>query len=149
MELQLTYNSLINNTLKKLGTTTRNFTIEVHAEKEKIANDFLKLLKDEVLVEAKANQEIFKGRGAITVLGQTVAKASGRDSGAFIPKVVSLMSGNVNSGGSMKNWGTCADDGTTFQFRIPRYIFDKNVNRYSNWDIKIINADSQTLDDIL
>jgi len=149
MEIELTYNSLINKAIRKLGSSSGNFTVKVFEEKENLANTFLKLLDDTVLVEAITTNFIAVDCNAITVLGQTVAKASGRDSGAFVPTSVMLMDGAFFSGGSRKNWETRAEKDTKIQFKIPRYIFEKYATDEENWNIKLADVDNQRICDIL
>lgn len=48
----------------------------------------------------------------IALSGRLIARAFGRDSGARLGEGVRLVSGGFNSGGSVKNWKTVANEGT-------------------------------------
>lgn len=48
--------------------------------------------------------------GAVELFGRTIAKAWGRDSGAKLGDGIILLSGKINSGGSVKNWKTDVDE---------------------------------------
>ena len=54
-------------------------------------------------------------RGPITICGITLARAFGRDGGAKLGSNVALLAGEIDSGGSCKNWTTRASVGTTFK----------------------------------
>lgn len=69
--------------------------------------------------------EWLKGTGAtcdsLQAHGRTIARASGRDSGAKLGEDVVLLEGAFTSGGSMKNWSTDVSTGTIVLVRdFPR-----------------------------
>lgn len=71
---------------------------------------------------------------AFTLFGRTVAKATGRDSGAKLGEGIILKSGGFDSGGSAKNWKTLAEDDTRF---LMRDVSKKLVDQHSNEHIKV------------
>jgi len=145
MELKLTYNSLVNSALLKLGTK-EGFSVEVMEKNEELANQLLEMISDTVTVRVTALKTI-QERGSISCLGVTIAKASGRDSGAFIPNSVCKISGKTSSGGSVKNWLTIISEGSVFEYNVPRFIFEKFRDRYSNFNIEL--AKKLSIDDLI
>ncbi len=57
------------------------------------------------------------GQRAVYVCGREIARARGRDSGAKLGEGVKLVSGKITSGGSVKNWATIIEPGSTFVLR--------------------------------
>lgn len=62
--------------------------------------------------------------GAYTIFGFELAKATGRDSGANLGKGVSLITGDISSGGSMKNWSTDISAGSEFRMFLPETVVE-------------------------
>lgn len=60
----------------------------------------------------------YASRGPVTLFGRTIAKAFGRDSGARLGDNIALIKGEINSGGSVKNWSTKVVNAT---FEIQRF----------------------------
>jgi hypothetical protein len=60
----------------------------------------------------------FGDRGPVTLFGRTIAKAFGRDGGAKIGDGIVVIKGEVDSGGSVKNWRTRVVDAT---FEIQKF----------------------------
>lgn len=59
--------------------------------------------------------------GGIFVGGRCIGRATGRDSGASLADGIIIISGNITSGGSVKNWRTVAPEGTIVEIRdVPR-----------------------------
>lgn len=67
--------------------------------------------------------------------GYTIAKATGRDSGAKIGEEISMIKGKIRSGGSMKNWKTVVEHGSVFRLKIARGLLEYSGNE---WDVKIL-----------
>jgi hypothetical protein len=67
----------------------------------------------------------------ITLYGYPMAKASGRDSGAFVYDDVVLLQGGFDSGGSMKNWLTVVDDETTVRIKLSKSLLNREDLRES------------------
>lgn len=79
---------------------------------------------EKVVVEITANDDCWQPCRAVTFLGYTIAKAFGRDSGAKLGEEVSLISGKISSGGSMKNWQTKIEEGSIFRLKVARELLD-------------------------
>ena len=86
---------------------------------------FSAIMKDKVeLLEEKYNGEICFVeitalhdilRESPTFLGYTIAKSTGRDSGATLGEDVYQVEGKISSGGSIKNWYTVIKEGSKFR----------------------------------
>lgn len=64
----------------------------------------------------------------IAIGGRTVARATGRDSGATLGDDVVVLEGGFTSGGSYKNWKTLVLDGTSVLIRnFPRQVALKKI----------------------
>lgn len=62
-----------------------------------------------------------EAKDAVFVAGRCLARAYGRDSGAKLGAGVVLLKGDIDSGGSMRNWVTHIDPGSVFEIRdVPR-----------------------------
>ena len=137
MKIKTGYNTLVNEALKKLGEYS-NGEVEVYEENEKVAQNLQHSLKEEILVKITAKKEIYGFKTAIRCFGYTVAKASGRDSGAFIPPTISLIDGKTTSGGSAKNWKTIIEQDSTFEFKVPKILFEKyKETEEENWIVEL------------
>ena len=84
--------------------------------------DELEKYNDLVAVEVIAGETCFAHNGPLILGGKQIAKATSRDSGASTSEGVSIISGGVVSGGSMKNWGTEATENTVIRMKIPRFF---------------------------
>lgn len=145
------YNSELVGKCKKLGG-------KWDAENE--AWVFSKIVEDEVLdldekynskivwLEIEATDDCYRGKSELDFCGYTIARAAGRDSGATLADGVYLTSGKVHSGGSMKNWATCAQEGTKIRLQVPESIAKSFIEdgeaeypiSFSNWtNAKILN----------
>lgn len=85
-------------------------------------------------VEIEAVEKIFNYHESVEYLGYTIAYASGRDSGAKLGDCVSLISGSIDSGGSVKNWGTIVREGSKFRLNVPAKLFEQNGNK-NEWAV--------------
>jgi len=61
----------------------------------------------------------------VYLFGVKVAEATGRDSGATLGNDVALIAGRVDSGGSMKNWGTKIKEGTILRLSLPTLLVEE------------------------
>lgn len=86
-------------------------------------------------VEITALRDIF--RETPTFLGYTVARATGRDSGARLGEEVYQLSGEISSGGSLKNWYTSILQGSKFRLEVPINLL-KNYESHM-WEYKILD----------
>ena len=82
----------------------------------------------------------------LSLHGRVIARASGRDSGARTAEGVVVLEGGFSSGGSAKNWRTCAGGGTRFRLLdVPREKANAMVTD-PRWCSKIeIEAASQPI----
>ncbi len=91
---------------------------------------------DIVGVEITATQEMIGYKNPVYFCGYSVATAFNRDSGAKVGDGVSLISGEITSGGSVKNWQTVVRKGCTFRLKISRNLLEE-IDR-SGWDCVVI-----------
>jgi len=82
---------------------------------------------DLIDVELTAKEDCSYGCDAVDFLGYTIARATGRDSGAQLGDGVSMLRGSIDSGGSMKNWRTSIEEKSIFRLSVP-----KNLLKASN-----------------
>ena len=75
---------------------------------------------------------------AVVFMNTKVAVAFGRDSGAKVGYDARLISGSINSGGSMKNWYCSVSEGSVFELEVDEEFFNKNKNRITKWEIEEI-----------
>jgi hypothetical protein len=71
------------------------------------------------IIIVKSRNEISGHCDSIRVGGIPIARATGRDSGARVCDGVTLLEGNIGSGGSVKNWRTEIDAGSVFRMTVP------------------------------
>ena len=65
-------------------------------------------------------------RQDIVLMGKTVAHAWGRDSGARPGDDAVFVAGKAKSGGSMKNWHTCIEEGSVVELHnVPAAAYEK------------------------
>ena len=64
-------------------------------------------------------------QSAMDICGYTVARATGRDSGAPLADGVALLEGGFSSGGSTKNWETTVTAGTKIRMELPLAVVAK------------------------
>jgi hypothetical protein len=91
---------------------------------------------DEVAIEITAKTDLSAWHDSVTFAGYSIAKASGRDSGAVLCEGVSKVSGTVTSGGSVKNWSTEVEEGAIFRLLVPRDVLQ--LSDEGDWDITIL-----------
>lgn len=93
---------------------------------------------DLVPVEITAIDEISEWHAPVRFMGYTIARAWGRDSGAKLGDDVSQMKGNIDSGGSVKNWRSKVSKGSVFRLYVPKGVLELHKYRDPEWEIKII-----------
>ena len=91
---------------------------------------------DLVGVELTAKDLVAELHAPVEFAGFSLAKATGRDSGAILCDGVALLSGKVRSGGSVKNWVTVIEEGTVLRLEVPRLLIDSADQ--SDFDVKLI-----------
>jgi len=112
--------------IKKLGTVRWNADLKGWM----VDNDFENEVKDILVefygsdgsfspkiinIELIANNDINMPQKPVIFAGKVVASAYNRDSGARTGDNVALLEGNINSGGSAKNWETSIEKGSRFK----------------------------------
>jgi len=75
-------------------------------------------------------------RFAVVFMGVKVAVAFDRDSGAKVGYNARLISGDIDSGGSRKNWYCIVAEGTIFELEVDAEFYEKNKNRIKKWKIE-------------
>ena len=74
---------------------------------------------------------IDKWRAPVILFGRTIASAFGRDGGARVGEGVCFEKGGCDSGGSMKNWYTIVNAGSTFTiYDVPKLALEQGLG----WD---------------
>lgn len=117
------YNPDMNKIFRRLGGTfdreTTAWVLPASIEKE-VREKLMKKFGDDgeqddrVNVRIRAKGDLEGWQEPIFYAGRIVAQARGRDSGAKPGDQVSLVSGTINSGGSVKNWETRVREGAEF-----------------------------------
>lgn len=103
----------------------REIMIECYGESDLEVADMV-----DVKLTVVAEEVSIKHAGG-TAFGKTIAKATGRDSGAWVCQDVELISGKIRSGGSVKNWRTEIDKGAVFALHsVPVSLLE---NAESDW----------------
>ena len=88
-------------------------------------------------VRITAKEEVTR-RFAIVFMNVKVAVAFDRDSGGKVGYNARMISGEIGSGGSRKNWYCFASEGTVFELEVDAEFYRKNKNRIKKWDIEEI-----------
>ena len=78
-------------------------------------------------------------RFAVLFMNEKVAVAFDRDSGAKVAYGARLISGEIGSGGSRKNWYCLVKEGSVFELEIDQEAFEKNKNRIKKWGMEVID----------
>ena len=103
--------------------TVRGIMQDIFNETDQVDDGERVTVKVTFLDDAKAN------RASVTLFGKTLARATGRDSGARVGDDVTLISGNIDSGGSMAHWITIIKEGTVLKVRnVPRAALERETN---------------------
>lgn len=101
--------------------TVRGYMMDVFGETDLAEGE-------KVTIQVKFNSDAEKCCESITLFGKTLARAYGRDSGATVGEDVTLISGTITSGGSMKYWTTVIREGAVFKVRnVPRAALEKDT----------------------
>jgi hypothetical protein len=87
-------------------------------------------------IEVTATNDINMIKKPILFAGKVVASAYSRDSGAITGDNVALIEGNVNSGGSAKNWETSIAKGSRFKLmHVNEQLLKHSENNLFNYEI--------------
>jgi len=79
-----------------------------------------------------------KRKFAVVFMNVKVAVAFDRDSGAKVGYEARMISGDIDSGGSRKNWYCIVKEGSVFEIEVDAEFYNKNKNRIKKWDIEEI-----------
>lgn len=99
-----------------------------------------------VNIEITAKGDRFGHQDAVYFCGYPLCRATGRDSGAMICDNVSLVSGSVDSSGSMKNWGTKVSEGCQFRLTVSKELLaaaQSDTDVTDHWEMAILNGGAQ------
>ena len=88
---------------------------------------------ERVTVRLTADKEISVEHDGVRVAGVTIARATGRDSGARLGDGVILVSGSAGSGGSRKYWRTRVRSGSVFEVDFPKAAAERLVENPGEW----------------
>ena len=89
-------------------------------------------------VRITAKENIMR-KFAVIFMQKKVAVAFSRDSGAKVGyDVHAMLEGDIDSGGSAKNWHCYVGAGSVFELEVCKVFFDTNKNRVKKWDIEVI-----------
>ncbi len=120
-----TYNALLVKKCKKLGGNwdggTWVFSDIVEHEVEDLDYIFNSNL---VAIEITAQDDIYE-QPEVSFGGYPLAKATDRDSGATIRDGISVISGDVTSGGSRKNWACIVRECTVIRMKFPSELLNE------------------------
>lgn len=83
-------------------------------------------------------------RFAVVFMNVKIAVAFDRDSGAKVGYDARMLSGDIDSGGSRKNWYCKVAKGSVFELELSEECFNKNKNRIKKWEMQIIDDFSLT-----
>jgi len=78
-------------------------------------------------------------RFAVVFMGVKVAVAFSRDSGAKVGYNAQMIEGEIDSGGSRKNWHCFVKEGSIFELEVDAEFYRKNKNRIKKWKIEEID----------
>jgi len=83
-------------------------------------------------------------RFAVVFMGVKVAVAFSRDSGAKIAYGARMISGEIDSGGSRKNWYCIVKEGSVFEIEVDEEAYNRNKNRIRKWEMEPIDEFSMS-----
>lgn len=99
--------------------------------------------KQKVRITAKSD---VTRRYAVVFMGVKVAVAFDRDSGAKVGYDARMIEGEIDSGGSWKNWYCIVYEGSVFELEVDKEFYQKNKNRIKKWEIEEIDDFSMSKD---
>ena len=87
-----------------------------------------------VRVRVTAKEDVSGLRDGIYFKGYLIGRASGRDSGVQMDQNATMVSGDIASGGSVKNWETVITKGSVFELYVPSRIAQVD----EDWECEIV-----------
>lgn len=107
------------------------------------------VVPENVDIEIYFPEEVDSYRSGIYMFGKEICSAFGRDSGAKIGADAALISGEINSGGSCKNWRTkIYSDSVIRLFNVPKEKFlEEKEDEEDFWkcQIKLLEKDTDSV----
>lgn len=119
--------------------SVREFMMEVYGETD------ISPSSPKVDVKIEAIRLLLKFRGEYSIMGRTIARAWGRDSGAKVGDGVDFLVGSPESGGSVKNWTTEIPVGSVFVIHGVAESVVERFLRENHPDMKIEILQSSTI----
>lgn len=105
---------------------------------------------DYVTLRVTALNDVQEERGGIFVANRCLARARGRDTGAFLGDGVILRGGRFRSGGSRNYWATIMPRGTTVEVMdVPRPAAEEALDEYDGSEdlaLEILEAAAPAID---
>ena len=87
---------------------------------------------EKITVRATFLQDVEELTDSVTSLGKTIARATGRDSGARVGEDAVLVKGRIGSGGSMKNWTSWVENGSVFILHnVSKALYERGYDQYN------------------
>ncbi len=90
-------------------------------------------------ITIKSKLDIMESKKSVYFAGFPIVRAWGRDSGAKVCENAVMISGNIRSGGSVKNWLTIVEADSTFRVEIPETAIAESD---SEWEV--VDSDEKT-----
>ena len=87
-----------------------------------------------IKIRVTFKEKVFADQGPVSFGGKVFARAKGRDGGAKTGEDVALLKGEIDSGGSMKNWGSIVRAGAVFEVAN---VFPSRLKEFENEDLEI------------
>ncbi len=100
-------------------------------------------MNENIKLRITAKEDNYR-RFAVVFMNVKVAVAFDRDSGAKPAYGARMISGEIDSGGSRKNWHCKVAAGSVFEIEVDKEAFEKNKNRIKKWSMEVIEDFSIT-----
>lgn len=106
-------------------------------------------VSDTADVILRFERDVEGDKTAVTILGRTVARAFGRDSGAKVGEGVLFLEGEPKSAGSVKNWLTVVPSGCVVKLlRVPASMLENpDLPRGVTLEVAAARVDRAALED--
>ena len=122
----------------------REIIMEIYGYTDVVKNE-------SVTLKVVFNEEAKEDRKDVTLFGKILSHAIGRDSGARVGDDVAMIKGNIRSGGSVKNWVSVVEEGSTFILKnVNKNILQKEKDGINyNVNIDIIDDAKKSKSELL
>jgi len=101
-------------------------------ELEELFND------EKVLIELTYPYDHSVHCDSVAFCGYTIARATGRDSGAVLGDNVFQLSGKITSRGSIANWYSMVESGSVFRIEVPKLLLETYGSEDTFHEYKIL-----------